>query len=127
MHRRRLCVRTPQKNMVMNDNMDINALLEFSRQQDELIAGHQQQMQQMLDNNRHLRTALERSQAQIVAQQEEIDALRRQVAQLKAERRQLLARPTNIKTGTYIAQQSVRQQVFAISQQKTDKAKQINQ
>lgn len=127
MHRRRLCVRTPQKNMVMNDNMDINVLLEFSRQQDELIAGHQQQMQQVLDNNRHLRTALERSQAQIVAQQEEIDALRRQVAQLKAERRQLLARPTNIETGTYIAQQSVRQQVFAISQQKTDKAKQINQ
>lgn len=127
MHRRRLCVRTPQKNMVMNDNMDINALLEFSRQQDELIAGHQQQMQQVLDNNRHLRTALERSQAQIVAQQEEIDALCRQVAQLKAERRQLLARPTNIETGTYIAQQSVRQQVFAISQQKTDKAKQINQ
>jgi len=126
-HRRRLCVRTPQKNMVMNDNMDINALLEFSRQQDELIAGHQQQMQQVLDNNRHLRTALERSQAQIVAQQEEIDALCRQVAQLKAERRQLLARPTNIETGTYIAQQSVRQQVFAISQQKTDKAKQINQ
>ena len=113
--------------MALDENIDINALLEFSRQQDELIAGHQQQMQQVLDNNRCLRTALARSQATIAAQQAEIDALRREVAQLKSERRQLLARPTNIEAGTYIARQSVRQQVVAIPQQETDKRKQIAQ
>ena len=119
--------------MTLHENIDINALLEFSQHQDELIAGHQQQMQQVLDNNRHLRTALVRSQATIAAQQAEIttqqaeiDTLRQQVAQLKAEKRQLLARPTNIEAGTYIAQQSIKQ-VVAISQQETDKRKQIAQ
>ena len=119
--------------MVLDENIDINALLEFSQQQDELIAGHQQQMQQVLDNNRHLRSALARSQATIAAQQAEIttqkaeiDTLRQQVAQLKAERRQLLARPTNIEAGTLIARQIVRQQVLAIPQEEAEKTKQIN-
>lgn len=122
----------PQNVTILNDNMDINALLEFSRQQDELIAGHQQQMQQVLDNNRHLRTALERSQATIAAQQAEIatqqaeiDALRRKVKQLKAERRQLLARPTNIEAGTYIEKQAIRKQVLAVPQQETNKIKRL--
>ena len=107
----------------MHDNTDINALLEFSRQQDELIAGHQQQMQQVLDNNKHLRAALERSQATISAQQQEIDALRKQVAELQDDKRQLLARPTNIAAGTYIERQSIRKQVLAVPTHKTNKIK----
>ena len=49
----------------MSHNDDIASLLEFSRQQDELIEGHQKEMRQVLDNNRHLRSALEQAQAQI--------------------------------------------------------------
>lgn len=102
-----------QKIMVLNENIEINALLEFSQQQDELIVGHHQQMQQVLDNNRQLRTALVRSQAtiaaqqaeidahqaEIVAQQAEIDALRKKVAQLKAEVQQDRAYMTFKTTG----------------------------
>ena len=83
----------------MNDNVDINSLLEYSRQLDEIIAGHQRQIQQVLDNSRHLRTALEHSQAVIKAQQEQIEVLQKQneamqkiIAKLQEDKRALLDR-----------------------------------
>ena len=80
-------------------------------------------MQQVLANNRYLRSALERSQTTIEAQQQKIEELQEEVAQLRKDKQQLLARPTNIEAGTYIERQSVRQQVLAIPRHKTNAAK----
>lgn len=44
--------------MPTEDFNNIESLLEFSKQQDELIAGHQKEMQQVLRNKEQLRTAL---------------------------------------------------------------------
>ena len=98
----------------MNQTDDISSLLEFSRQQDELIEGHQKEMRQVLDNNRHLRSALAQSQAQVEQQSEEIRNLKAQVAQLTHEKNQLLARPNVVKAKQFVANQQVEKQIFAI-------------
>ena len=87
----------------------IESLLEFSKQQDELIAGHQKEMSQVLANKEHLRVALAHEHKGRMAAEVEIIELKKQIALLQAENRELRNRP-NIVTDTYIETQNVKQQ-----------------
>ena len=91
------------------DDYNIEALLDFSKQQDELIEGHQKEMQQVLAGKEQLRIALAREHTLTKVQAEEIAALKEQVAKLQAENEQLRSRP-NIITDQYIETQNVRTQ-----------------
>ena len=91
------------------DDPNIELLLDFSRQQDELIAGHQKEMQQVLRNKEQLRTALALEHEQRMAVEAENIELKKQIALLQAENRELRNRP-NIVTDTYIETQNVKQQ-----------------
>ena len=88
------------------DEHNIEALLDFSKQQDELIEGHQKEMQQVLAGKEQLRIALAREHTLTKEQAEEIAALKEQVAKLQAENEQLRSRP-NIITDQYIETQNV--------------------
>jgi len=101
---------------VPTDNLNIEALLDFSTQQDDLIKGHQKEMQQVLRNKEQLRTALALEHAQKLTLEQEKAELIRQIEQLKAEKAQLLAenkelkeRP-NIVTSQYIEKQTIGKQ-----------------
>lgn len=87
----------------------IESLLEFSQQQDELIAGHQKGMSQVLANKEHLRKALAHEHKGRVAVEAENIELKKQIALLQAENRELRNRP-NIVTDTYIETQNVKRQ-----------------
>ena len=87
----------------------IESLLEFSQQQDELIAGHQKQMSQVLANKEHLRVALAHEHKGRMAAEAENIELKKQLALLQAENQELRNRP-NIVTDTYIETQNVKQQ-----------------
>ena len=91
------------------DEHNIEALLDFSKQQDELIEGHQKEMQQVLAGKEQLRIALAREHTLTKEQAEEIAALKEQVAKLQAENKQLRSRP-NIITDQYIETQNIRTQ-----------------
>ena len=87
----------------------IESLLDFSKQQDELIAGHQKEMSQVLANKEHLRVALAHEHKGRMAAEAEIIELKKQIALLQAENQELRNRP-NIVTDTYIETQNVKQQ-----------------
>ena len=87
----------------------IESLLEFSQQQDELIAGHQKEMSQVLANKEHLRVALAHEHKGRMAAEAENIGLKKQLALLQAENQELRNRP-NIVTDTYIETQNVKQQ-----------------
>lgn len=91
------------------DDLNIESLLEFSIQQDELVAGHQKEMSQVLANKEHLRVALAHEHKGRMAAETEIIELKKQIALLQAENRELRNRP-NIVTDTYIETQNVKQQ-----------------
>ena len=91
------------------DDPNIELLLDFSKQQDELIAGHQKEMSQVLANKEHLRVALAHEHKGRIAAEAEIIELKKQIALLQAENRELRNRP-NIVTDTYIETQNVKQQ-----------------
>lgn len=95
--------------MPTEDLNNIESLLEFSKQQDELIAGHQKEMSQVLANKEHLRVALAHEHKGRMAAEAEIIELKKQIALLQAENRELRNRP-NIVTDTYIETQNVKQQ-----------------
>ena len=57
--------------IIYTDNLNIEALLDFSNQQDDLIKGHQTEMQQVLRNKEQLRTALALEHAQKLAIEQE--------------------------------------------------------
>lgn len=94
---------------MITDDLNIEALLDFSKQQDELIEGHQKEMQQVLAGKEQLRIALAREHTLTKKQAEEIAALKEQVAKLQAENEQLRSRP-NIITDQYIETQNIRTQ-----------------
>lgn len=101
--------------MKTND-LNIEALIDFSTQQDDLIKGHQIEMQQVLRDKEQLRTALALEHAQKLTLEQENAELIRQIEQLKAEKAQLLAenkelreRP-NIVTSQYIEKQTISKQ-----------------
>ena len=87
----------------------IESLLEFSQQQDELIAGHQKEMSQVLANKEHLRKALAHEHKERMAVEAENIELKKQIALLQAENQELRNRP-NIVTDTYIETQNVKRQ-----------------
>ena len=87
----------------------IESLLEFSKQQDELIAGHQKEMSQVLANKEHLRVALAHEHNGRMAAEAENIELKKQLALLQAENQELRNRP-NIVTDTYIETQNVKRQ-----------------
>lgn len=98
------------------DDLNIEALLVFSEQQDDLIKGHQTEMQQVLRNNEQLRRALASEHAQKLALEQEKAELQRQTEQLRIEKAQLTAenkelreRP-NIVTSQYIENQIIGKQ-----------------
>ena len=95
--------------MPTEDLNNIESLLEFSKQQDELIAGHQKEMSQVLANKEHLRVVLAHEHKGRMAAEAEIIELKKQIALLQAENRELRNRP-NIVTDTYIETQNVKQQ-----------------
>lgn len=95
--------------MPTEDLNNIESLLEFSQQQDELIAGHQKEMSQVLANKEHLRVALAHEHKGRMAAEAEIIELKKQIALLQAENRELRNRP-NIVADTYIETQNVKQQ-----------------
>ena len=95
--------------MPTEDLNNIESLLEFSKQQDELIAGHQKEMSQVLANKEHLRVALAHEHKGRMAAEAEIIELKKQIALLQTENRELRNRP-NIVTDTYIETQNVKQQ-----------------
>lgn len=91
------------------DDLNIEALLDFSKQQDELIEGHQKEMQQVLAGKEQLRIALAREHTKAKDFEAENSALKKQIEQLQAENEQLRSRP-NIITDQYIETQNVRTQ-----------------
>ena len=91
------------------DDPNIELLLDFSKQQDELIAGHQKEMSQVLANKEHLRVALVHEHKGRMAAEAENIELKKQLALLQAENQELRNRP-NIVTDTYIENQHVKQQ-----------------
>jgi len=102
---------------VKTNDLNIEALIDFSTQQDDLIKGHQKEMQQVLHNKEQLRTALELEHAQKLTLEQEKTELIRQIEQLKAEKAQLLAenkelreRP-NIVAEHYIEKQTIGKQI----------------
>lgn len=99
---------------------DIAALLEFSQQQDELIEGHQKEMKQVLANNRHLRSALAQSQAQVKQQTEEITKLKERVSYLEAENEQMRNRP-QYNVEQYVERQRVERQYVSLPMRKKNR------
>ena len=101
--------------MKTND-LNIEVLIDFSTQQDDLIRGHQIEMQQVLRNKEQLRAALALEHAQKLTLEQEKAELIRQIEQLKTEKAQLIAenkelreRP-NIVTSQYIEKQTIGKQ-----------------
>jgi hypothetical protein len=101
---------------VTADDLNIESLLEFSIQQDELVAGHQKEMSQVLANKERLQAALAKEHAEKLVYKDENSQLKEQLAeyqklvtQLQAENLELRNRP-NIVTDTYIENQHVKQQ-----------------
>lgn len=99
-----------------NDELKIETLIDFSNQQDDLIKGHQKEMQQVLHNKEQLRTALALEHAQKLTLEQEKAELIRQIEQLKTEKAQLIAenkelreRP-NIVASQYIENQTIGKQ-----------------
>ena len=97
----------------MNEDINIDALLEFSQQQDDLIEGQMQQVKQVLTNNRHLRTALKHEHSRIELLNIENQGLQTQIAdkdnriaELEAQVNKLMSRPTNV-AGNFIAEQKI--------------------
>lgn len=101
----------------MDNGIDIDSLLEFSQQQDELIEGHQKEMKQVLENNRHLRSALAQSQAQVKQQAEEIAKLKERNAYLESENAQMRNRP-QYEVGQYVERQTVERQYVTLPTRK---------
>lgn len=95
--------------MPTEDFNNIESLLEFSKQQDELIAGHQKEMQQVLRNKEQLRTALALEHEQRMAVEAENIELKKQIALLQAKNKELKERP-NIVTSQYIEKQTIGKQ-----------------
>ena len=110
------------------DDLNIEQSLSFSEQQDGLIRGHQQEMQQVLADKLHLRDIIVHQQ-QVIEQKNEtieqkdatIAEQADRIAELEAHVARLEARPQEV--GTYVESQNVDKQILHYRPKPTTKSK----
>ncbi len=90
------------------DDLNIESLLEFSIQQDELVAGHQQEMQQVLEENEDLQMLVEQLLKENATLKSQLAEEKTKNTQLQTEIEQLRNRPVH--TNTYIENEYINQQ-----------------
>ena len=95
--------------MTADDLKQIESKLKFSKQIDGLIKGHQQEMQQVLEDKEDLQSAVELLLNKVANLEYQLEEKDTKIAQLQAENQELRNRP-NIVTDTYIENQHVKQQ-----------------
>ena len=95
--------------MTADDLKQIESKLKFSKQIDGLIKGHQQEMQQVLEDKEDLQSAVELLLNKVSVLEKQLAAEQEKNSQLQAENQELRNRP-NIVTDTYIENQHVKQQ-----------------
>lgn len=106
-------------------DLNISLLLECSKQQDELIAGHQREMQQVLANKEDLRTAIVQLLQENATLKTQLAAEKAKNTQLQTEIEQLRNRP--IHTDTYIENEYINQQHnYPLPRASRTKRKQLN-
>ena len=92
------------------DNLkQIESKLKFSKRIDGLIKGHQQEMQQVLEDKEDLQSAVELLLNKVSVLEKQLAAEQEKNSQLQAENLELRNRP-NIVTDTYIETQNVKRQ-----------------
>ena len=91
------------------DNLNIESKLKFSKRLGALIKGHQQEMQQVLNDNEDLQTLVEQLLKENATLKSQLADEKAKNIQLQTEIEQLRNRP-NIVTDTYIETQNVKQQ-----------------
>ena len=95
--------------MTADDLKQIESKLKFSKRIDGLIKGHQQEMQQVLEDKEDLQSAVELLLNKVSVLEKQLAAEQEKNSQLQAENQELRNRP-NIVTDTYIENQNVKQQ-----------------
>ena len=95
--------------MTADDLKQIESKLKFSKRIDGLIKGHQQEMQQVLEDKEDLQSAVELLLNKVSVLEKQLAAEQEKNSQLQAENQELRNRP-NIITDTYIETQNVKQQ-----------------
>ena len=87
--------------MTADDLKQIESKLKFSKRIDGLIKGHQQEMQQVLEDKEDLQSAVELLLNKVSVLEKQLAAEQEKNSQLQAENQELRNRP-NIVTDTYI-------------------------
>ena len=95
--------------MTADDLKQIESKLKFSKRIDGLIKGHQQEMQQVLEDKEDLQSAVELLLNKVSVLEKQLAAEQEKNSQLQAENQELRNRP-NIQAETYIEQQSIAKQ-----------------
>ena len=95
--------------MTADDLKQIESKLKFSKRIDGLIKGHQQEMQQVLEDKEDLQSAVELLLNKVSVLEKQLAVEQEKNSQLQAENQELRNRP-NIVTDTYIENQHVKQQ-----------------
>ena len=95
--------------MTADDLKQIESKLKFSKRIDGLIKGHQQEMQQVLEDKEDLQSAVELLLNKVSVLEKQLAAEQEKNSQLQAENLELRNRP-NIVTDTYIETQNVKRQ-----------------
>ena len=100
------------------DDLHIEQSLSFSEQQDGLIRGHQQEMQQVLADKQHLRDIIAHQQKVIGQKNETIEQLTQdnqrkdnRIAELEAHIARIEARP-QYDVDTYVETQNIEKQIL---------------
>ena len=95
--------------MTADDLKQIESKLKFSKRIDGLIKGHQQEMQQVLEDKEDLQSAVELLLNKVSVLEKQLAAEQEKNSQLQAENQELRNRP-HIVTDTYIETQNVNRQ-----------------
>ena len=90
------------------DNLDIESKLNFSKRLGALIKGHQQEMQQVLNDNEDLQSLVEQLLNENTTLKSQLAEEKTKNTQLQTEIEQLRNRP--IHTNTYIENEYINQQ-----------------
>ena len=90
------------------DNLNIESKLKFSKRLGALITGHQQEMQQVLNDNEDLQTLVEQLLKENATLKSQLADEKAKTTQLQTEIAQLRNRPVH--TNTYIENEYINQQ-----------------